>query len=174
MNACPFCGHENIPGTDECSHCQQPLVFLSKPRARTSLERSILKDGVSVLAPREPMLVHRDTPVGEVLRRLVNWKVGSVLIVDENEQLVGIFTERDALLRIGSEVEQISDQPVASYMSPAPVTVQHNDSIALALHRMDLGGYRHLPVLQGGQVMGVISVRDILQYCAEKLLQEQL
>lgn len=173
MNACPFCGHENIPGADECSHCQQPLVFLSKPQARTPLERSILKDRVSVLNPREPMLVHRDVPVAEALRRLVNWKIGSVLVVDGNEQLVGIFTERDALLRIGTTIDDAGQSAVSNFMTPAPMTINDTDPIALALQKMDLGGYRHLPVLRDGRVIGVISVRDILEYCAQKLLQEQ-
>ncbi len=173
MNACPFCGHENIPGADECSECLQPLVFLSKPTARTPLERSILKDRVSALAPREPMLVHRDVPVAEALRRLVNWKIGSVLVVDGNEQLVGVFTERDALLRIGTTIGEVADASVADFMTPSPVTINEDDPIALALQKMDLGGYRHLPVMREGRVTGVISVRDILHYCSEKLLQEQ-
>lgn len=173
MNECPFCGHRNLPGVDECTHCQQPLVFLSKPRAQTPLERSILKDSVESLAPREPMLVHRDTAVGEVIRRLVNWKVGSVLVVDGHEQLVGIFTERDALLRIGCDVEAVASLPVAQFMTPNPVTISEQDPLAQALHKMDLGGYRHLPVMRDGHVVGVVSVRDLLQYCADKLLQEQ-
>jgi CBS domain-containing protein len=171
MSACPFCGEENIPGADECSYCLQPLVFLSKPRARTSLERSILKDRVSELCPREPMLVHRDVSICEAIRRLVNWKIGSVLVVDGHERLVGIFTERDALLRIGCLIDEIGDEPVAAFMTPSPVTVNDDDPIALALQKMDLGGYRHLPVLHEGRVVGVISVRDILRYCSQKLQQ---
>lgn len=173
MNDCPFCGHHNIAGVDECAHCQQPLVFLSKPRAQTPLERSILKDAVESLTPREPMLVHCDTPVGEVIRRLVNWKVGSVLVVDGREQLVGIFTERDALLRIGCELGDVEQQSVSQFMTPNPVTINVGDPLAQALHKMDLGGHRHLPVMRDGRVVGVISVRDLLQYCSDKLLQEQ-
>jgi CBS domain-containing protein len=174
MNACPFCRHENIPGADECSHCLEPLVFLSKPQARTPLERSILKDRVAILGPREPVLVHRDISVCEALRRLVNWKIGSLLVVDGNEQLVGIFTERDALLRIGVSIDEVADAPVAAFMTPSPVTINEDDPIALALQKMDLGGYRHLPVMRDDGVVGVISIRDILQYCAQKLLQEQV
>lgn len=172
MNDCPFCGHHNLAGADECAHCQQPLVFLSKPRPRTFFERSLMKDNVAALGPREPMLVHADTAVGEVIRRMVNWKVGSVLVVDGKERLVGIFTERDALLRIGSEVSAVEDSPVSQFMTPGPLTISEDDPIAQALHKMDLLGCRHLPVMRGGRVTGVVSVRDILQYCATQLLPE--
>lgn len=172
MSLCPFCGHQNIPGEDECVECRQPLGFLTTPRPRTPLEKSIQADRVSALEPRDPMIVHRDTAVGEVIRRLVNWQIGSVLVVDGREQLMGIFTERDALLRIGADLDQVQDLPVARFMTPNPMTIDENERIAQALQKMDQGEYRHLPVLREGRVCGVISVRDILRYCSEKLAQE--
>jgi CBS domain-containing protein len=173
MSACPSCGHDNIAGADECSHCQQTLVFLTKPHAKSVLERNLQKDAIAALAPHEPVLVHRDTTLDEVLRRMVNWKIGSVLVVDGQEQLVGIFTERDALLRIGANIAAVKERPVSEFMTSAPVVVSIDDPVAHALHKMDLGGCRHLPVLREGRVCGVISVRDVLEYCSQRLLQEQ-
>src|SRR5262249_40581030 len=109
----------------------------------------------------------------EVIRRLVHWGIGSVLVVDGSEQLVGIFTERDALLRIGVCLDDVTQEPVANFMTPNPVSIDRHEPIAQALQKMDLGGLRHLPVLGDGRVVGVISVRDILRYCSQKLMEEE-
>ncbi len=90
--------------------------------------------------------------------------VGCLLVVDDNSDLVGIFTERDVLNRFSSDRSRLA-APVGDFMTPAPVTVSQDDSIAYALHAMDLGGYRHLPVVdQDDRPTGVISVRDILSF----------
>src|SRR6185369_3070084 len=99
MVICPFCKAENIDGVDECEHCQQPLEFLSKPRAGSQIEHSILKDRVYKLGPRKPLTVTPKTTVAEVLRLMVARAIGCVIVGDEHT-LVGIFTERDALVRL--------------------------------------------------------------------------
>jgi len=53
-------------------------------------------------------------------------------------------------------------------MTPEPVTLELNDKIAFALHKMHVGGYRHLPIMDGGKLVGVISIRDILSYVTER------
>ena len=58
-------------------------------------------------------------------------------------------------------------------MTPGPETINHDDPIAFALHRMDIGGYRHIPVLTNGQPTGIISVRDILRYITEDLMSRK-
>jgi len=88
----------------------------------------------------------------------------------DDEELVGIFTERDALFRINTDADELGDRPIANYMTPSPQTLEITDKIAFALHRMDVGGYRHIPVLTDGRVSGVISVRDILRYISDHLL----
>ena len=56
------------------------------------------------------------------------------------------------------------DLPIEKFMTPNPETVTADDSLAFALHKMDVGGYRHLPVLQDASPIGVISVRDMLRH----------
>ena len=58
--------------------------------------------------------------------------------------------------------------PVDQFMTPRPDTVTASDNIAFALHKMDVGGYRHLPVVnEGGRPVGILSVKRILHYLAE-------
>ena len=88
--------------------------------------------------------------------------IGAVVIVDEAGNLAGIFTERDLLTKaVGPEKAQL---PVSAFMTPRPETVRESDSLAYVLHKMDGGGYRHLPVVKNGRPVGMISVRDMLHH----------
>jgi CBS domain-containing protein len=91
-------------------------------------------------------------------------------LIVEHDKAVGIFSERDALMRLGVNYANLTSRPIRDFMTPNPETVNLTDRIAFALHKMDLGGYRHIPVLDEGQVTGVISVRDILRYISEDLI----
>lgn len=170
MIVCPFCHHENIDGADECDECQQPLIAQSMPKPATSLERAIMKDRISLLEPREPLVVEPDTPVSMVVKLMHDHRVGCAIVVDDERHAVGIFSERDALMRLGGDFAMHSREPVSQYMTSPAATLHEEDKIAFALHRMDLGGYRHIPITDGDRVTGVISVRDILRYLTDRLL----
>ncbi len=122
-----------------------------------------------MLGPRTPVVVPPTAPVGDVLRLMIDRRIGCALVV-EGDKLVGIFTERDALLRINTDIQRCRNEPVSQFMTPDPVTLEETDKIAFALHKMDLGGYRHIPVMKDGRVHGIISIRDILNYITDELV----
>jgi CBS domain-containing protein len=78
--------------------------------------------------------------------------------------LLGILSERDLLTRVAGLVENYAERTVAEFMTPEPESVQIQDRLAFALHKMDTGGYRHLPVLREGKPVGMISVRDVMRH----------
>jgi len=86
--------------------------------------------------------------------------VGSALIM-ENDRLLGIFTERDILTALKREPETALDHPVADWMTPDPITVSSDLSVLEALGLMLRGGFRHLPVVSGEKVVGIVSLRDL-------------
>lgn len=163
MTFCPDCGHENIDGADVCEMCHQSLSSLSKQRPLTAVERSVVKDRIEDLVPREPLVVSPDIPVSRVLEWFVARSVGCAVVV-ANHEVVGIFTERDVLDRLNVDAAELGDHPVSEFMTSPVETVGLDDRVAFALHKMDLGGYRHLPVLSEGRITGYISVRDILTH----------
>jgi CBS domain-containing protein len=165
---CPHCGHENFEGDDACSACQHALTELSKPRPRSLVEQRILKDRIEVLQPRTPIVVTPDTLVADVLRMLVDRRIGCVVIA-EGDRVLGIFSERDALMRLNTRFADLVERPIAEFMTPSPQTLEASDKLTFALHRMDLGGFRHIPITKSGQIIGMISVRDILRYITEHL-----
>lgn len=169
MIICPYCDQENLPGADVCEQCGNSLSDLNLPVPVTELERSLLRDRVRTVTTMPPLTVLPETRIREVLQLMHDRQVGCVMVV-EHRKLVGIFTERDALLKLGTEAVALGDRPVAEFMTPQPQTLRLDAKIAFALQRMDLGGFRHVPVLsRDDEPVGVISVRDILDYITEKL-----
>jgi CBS domain-containing protein len=90
--------------------------------------------------------------------------IGALLVVDERQLLVGILTERDYLMKVVGLMPDFKRQPLRPIMTPNPETLRADDSLAYALQKMDIGGYRHLPVVDEGRPVGVISVRDVIRH----------
>ena len=108
-------------------------------------------------------------PVREVLRLLVDNRIGCVMIVEKGQTL-GIFSERDALLKLGEDPADWSSKPIAEFMTKNVQSLPPTAKIAFAVHRMDQGGYRHVPVVgEKGEPIGIFSVRDILRYLTKAM-----
>jgi len=168
MIICPYCEAENIEGADECGDCNQPLSEMSIRVPATSVEADLLRDRIERLWPKTPSTVPSDMPVGQVLKKMVDETIGCVMVVDQGE-LVGIFSERDALMKLNVDAAKFFSKPISQFMTQQPVTLATNDKIAFALHKMNVGGYRHIPILFNGKLAGVISIRDILRYLTERI-----
>ena len=161
---CPKCGHDNLPGSEECGSCLQDLTQLDRPTAQSRCERSLMEDPVSILNPHTPITIRPTATIREALRIMTERDIGAILVVDANGKLEGIFSERDLLTKVAGIHESYADLPVLQFMTPNPETVTAKDSLAFALHKMDGGGYRHMPVLSDGLPAGVISVRDMVRH----------
>src|SRR5258708_1040040 len=107
MILCPYCGSENIDGADECAECLQPMDDTHLAPPRNEVESSLLGDHIDVLSPKKPITVASTTPVGEVLRLMVEKRIGCVVVVDGEEPL-GIFSERDALRKLNAQAADLA------------------------------------------------------------------
>lgn len=166
---CPYCDHPNIDGIDTCEKCRASLTDQNLPPPTTAVEKALLRDRVGVLSPKRPFTVSPETTVGEVLRMLIERRIGSVIVV-EGERPVGIFSERDALFRLNTDAAWYENRPIRDFMTPNPQCLLADAKIAYAVQRMDLGSFRHVPIVDNdGKLTGVISVRDILGYLTEQM-----
>ncbi len=98
--------------------------------------------------------------VREAARRMAEQVCGSILVL-EGDRLLGIFTERDLLVRVIAAGRDPDRTALAEVMTRAPDTIEAEAPIAEAIRRMDEFCYKHLPVVEGGRVIGVIAVEDI-------------
>lgn len=111
---------------------------------------------------RQPILTATgDISVREATRRMVNAHVGSIMIT-EGDRIAGIFTERDALVRVLAKAVDPETTRVDAVMTPNPQTVEADVPVGHALHLMYEGGFRHVPVVEDGRPVGMISARDAL------------
>ena len=168
---CPNCGHDNLPGTEECNRCLQDLTQLDLPVAQNRVERSLMEDPVQALQPRDPLTIRPSATVREAMARMIKENLGALLVVDEHEQLVGILSERDLLTKVAGQVSSYDAVTVRQVMTPKPESVTAEDTLAFAVHKMDVGGYRHVPVVDNGRPIGVLSARDLLRHIV-KLCKE--
>jgi CBS domain-containing protein len=164
---CPNCGYDNLPGSEECRKCATSLTPLDVPTPSDRVEKSLMDDVVAGLNPKAAITVPRSATVREAVAILLQRDIGALLVVDDQERLVGIFSERDLLARVINGRTDNLDRPVEQFMTPKPETVSPEKSLAFALGAMDRGGYRHLPVVLNEKdciAVGMISVRDMLRH----------
>ena len=170
---CPWCGAENLDGVDECAACGQSLSDAHLPDPATAVERGLLADHLQVLAPQAPVVAAADTPVRDVLRAMVDGGTGCVVVASAGRP-VGVFTEYDALMNLGTEAPALVDRPVSDFMTAPAETLEPDAKVAFAVQRMAVGGYRHIPVVgEGGELAGIVSVRDILRYLTDRMGEGQ-
>jgi CBS domain-containing protein len=163
---CPNCGFDNVPGSEECASCEQDLTHLDRPDPRDRIEQSLLLDTVRDLGPAKPVQILPSETLQEALGTMALHNVGAVLVVNEKDLILGILSERDILNRVCGLIPDYQKLYVRDFMTPNPVTVAPDEKLAFALHKMDVGGYRHLPVVENLHPVGMISVRDLLRYVA--------
>ena len=163
---CPSCGQTNVPGTDECAKCLFPLASIDNdPAGIDAIESSVLQDRVRTLKFKPPVTVPMHAKLGLALHRMVEHGVGALLVVDADGRLVGILTERDYLRKVVGILPDFAHQPLQEFMTQDPETVGPEDRLAVVLQKMDVGGYRHLPVVEeDGRPVGLVSVRDVIRH----------
>ena len=166
---CPSCAHDNIPGVDVCEHCGSALAGLDLPEASGGVGGRLLTDSVGdlPLAPRVTAAPEESVETG--IQRMRDERQGYAMVLD-GKKLVGIFTERDVLERIVGAGVEPSSTAVADVMTARPTTLRPHDPPAWAIHRMVSQDFRHLPIADGGEVVGLLSIRGVLGYLSEDVL----
>ena len=168
MVPCPDCGEENIAGVDRCENCLQPLRSVDIPEPQQAISESAFSAPLASLRLSRPPALTPTATVREAVNLLVDNKGGAVLVVDGGS-LSGIFTERDVLKKVAGRPGAL-DAPVAEYMTTDPVVVRENETVAVALHKMAEGGFRHVP-LGTSQGYRVVTASDALRWVVERYIE---
>jgi CBS domain-containing protein len=127
---------------------------------------AVLETPVSDLMARSPLVIEADATVVAAVNAMNERHTGCVL-VQKDGKLAGIFTERDVLRRVAFRPGN-SSWKVESVMTRNPETLPPSASVAFALNKMSVDGYRHIPITDHqGMAVGVLSVRDIVNFVVE-------
>ena len=166
---CPACGAKNLEGEDECCNCGIDLRTVDLPTPASQVEQSVMHLPLTTLSMTPVHSVNADAPLDDAIQTLLRQQVDLVHVVDAGEggatsKLLGVLSVRDVVTRVGTDYQSKLKQPVRQFMTPAVETLPPDAPITFALNRMDVGGYRHVPVVQGDRILGVVSSRDVLAY----------
>lgn len=129
------------------------------------VERTIVPH---VVAEQELVTFPRRASVRTAAEAMARRRIGAVLVVEDG-RLLGIFTERDVVTRVVACGGDPDRTTLGAVMTPDPDTIGPGDSVAAALERMSHAGYRHLPVVDGGDLIGIVSIRDLHRSVKDKM-----
>ena len=163
---CPACGYDNLIGADVCDNCGADIFGRDLPDQAMSFQDRLMGEHLIELGAEPPVTVAPETTLDVVIDRMRAASADCVLVM-EGDRLVGIFTDRDAVVKVAGQ--RLATVHVRDVMTPDPVVLRHDDPIAVAIHKMAVGGYRHIPITQDGRPTGVVTARDVFHHLAAVL-----
>ena len=163
---CPNCRTDNFEGEDTCVNCSADLSTADTPQALVDYQDTILGDHLRALRLGSPTVVAPTMPVADAIR-LMHEGDGDCLVVCDNGRLVGIFTDRDAAVKAVDK--RLGLFRIRDFMTPDPVVLRRDDTIAVAIHKMAVGGFRHIPLVDDDRLIGVVSAADLFRHLVASL-----
>ena len=116
----------------------------------------------NVIAKQKILTATAEITVTDAARLMKKKSVGAVMVVKDNGRLAGIFTERDAVFRVLAEGRDPKTTRLSDVMTPQPQTITPEKPFGHALLMMYESGFRHVPVVEDGKPVGMVSARDVL------------
>lgn len=163
---CPDCRAENIEGADHCVQCGADLREFKLPRAETAFEEQLAKGHLRDIAVHRALSVAPGDPVFLAVHFMREHHTECVLVRNDAQDIVGILTERDILLKAAGARNDLMAMAVRDIMAPDPVILREDDTIAVALHKMAVGGFRHMPFVDHDGTTLMVSVQDVFHHVA--------
>jgi CBS domain-containing protein len=163
---CPVCRGDNFEGEDNCSNCGADLRASDIPQPLTEYHSTILGEHLESLGASEVPIAEPTMPVADAINRMRADGIDCLLVCADG-RLLGIFTDRDAVLKVAGRRMEAFD--LRDVMTPDPVVLRPADTLAIAIHKMAVGGFRHIPIVDDGRPIGVLAARDVFRHLAASL-----
>ncbi len=152
--------------------------YFEKTRDSKDFDASLVREPLSAVPVREPLILSASETVTVAMRAMQREHRGCVIVTDDGTRttkLIGIFTERDVLLRIVDQGKNPATLPIGDVMTPEPECLAVESTVAHALNKMSVGGFRHIPVVdQEHRPAFVVSVRDVVEFLVAAFPREVL
>jgi CBS domain-containing protein len=125
-----------------------------------------------IVRDQNPVVLSSSTTVQQACQRMRERRVGAILVTEGERHLVGIFTGRDAVCRVLAEGKEPSKVALKDVMTANPDTLLPSNNAIDALRLMQNGGYRHVPIVENGEVAGIVSRGDFRGIELDRLDEE--
>ncbi|HYJ46544.1 MAG TPA: CBS domain-containing protein, partial [Pyrinomonadaceae bacterium] len=143
------------------------------PADKTDAPHRARNDSVTLMETDDFICIKPETPLSEAIEQMKKDEGGCAIVCEDGRRVVGIFTERDLLNKIvGQQVDM--DSTVKEFMSAAVETLTTDATIGDAVRIMNEKSYRNIPLVRDGQLIGSISVFDVITYLAESYPKETM
>jgi CBS domain-containing protein len=152
-----------MEGADACANCGAPLIRVELHKTQFESEGGFMRQPLTALGLTKPHTIGPEQPLEEAVRVLKEEHLDLLNVVEEGK-LIGVLSVRDVMTRAGPHYQDKLAQPVRVFMTRSPVTLPPDAAIPFALNQMDVGGYRHVPVVEGERLLGLVTARDCLRY----------
>jgi CBS domain-containing protein len=163
---CPNCGFENLQGADECENCGADLRTADIPSPSNAFEAKLVDVPLSEVHPHVPMTINSTATAADAVAQMQAANIGCLVVAD-NGAVRGILSERDLVNKTSGA--SLDGMTVDSLMTADPVVLRADDSVAVAIHKMAVGGFRHIPLVSDGHATGIVSARDLFKYILDAL-----
>ena len=167
---CPSCHWVNIEGADDCGHCGAALYGLDLPGASHGNKApGFVQLPVASLPKRRAVMIGTADPVGLAVRHMQREEVSCILVMD-SDRLAGILTGWDILQKVAGPTEDLNAVTCGQVMTPNPLVLHDEDTIATALNVMAAAGIGHVPVVKEDEPTGVLIVGDVFRHISPHLV----
>ena len=134
------------------------------------LEASLYEDTVADLEPAAAVTVSEETTVREAFGIMKDRAIGSVVVVDGEGRLVGLFTERDILALVADEDAGAADRCVGDLMTRDPETTTLTSTLAAVIHRLTVSDLRCLPIIdEERRPVAILAARDLVDFLSARI-----
>ena len=113
-----------------------------------------------------------DSPLGSISKTLADNRIGAIVVLDGGEKVCGIVSERDIVRQIASGGASALDQPVSTCMTRKVISCDGQSTVDEVMGIMTRHKFRHIPVIEGGKLVGIISIGDVVKHKIEQAERE--
>jgi len=121
---------------------------------------------------REVVSIEPNASLAEAVRLLAEKRIGAAVILGADRRLAGIISERDIVRVLAERGAAVLDEPVSRTMRRKVESCNESETVSQIMQRMTEGKFRHMPVVDQGQVVGVVSIGDIVKYRLREMERE--
>ncbi len=123
---------------------------------------------------RDVVTVEPGATVAEAIRVLAEKRIGAALILGADRRIAGIISERDIVRALAERGAGVLDEPVSRMMTRKVETCNETETVATIMERMTAGKFRHMPVVDQGRLLGVVSIGDIVKHRVHEMERESV
>lgn len=164
MIRCPACEAVNYAGEELCEACGADLRAIDVPQDAADFSGRLLGEHLDALGIEAPPTVANGTSAAAAIARMKDDGLECLLVVD-GDRLVGIVTYQDALVKLHGR--PLAGLAVDELMTRDPAVLRHDDTTAVAIHKMAVGGFRHIPIVEDGRLVGLVQARNVFGHLLE-------